>query len=224
MKIFTTLLFAGIITLSGCSKKIGHPEASPFVSIANVSPTLATYNIYLNSSRVTAAAVPFGGVIGYQALLPGTIAVKFTNGGTDELILERSLSISNEKMYSLFLIGKDQQREILQVEDQFPERNADKAYVRFINLSPDAPALDVQLSEGAASIATARSYKQHSAFTPVSAGTHSFIIKEVDAQQAKFTFSNQTLVAGKAYTIIAVGLTAAGELDKPFGAQLVTNY
>ncbi|PST81819.1 hypothetical protein C7T94_18295 [Pedobacter yulinensis] len=225
MKILNKLfLFTGIVLLTGCSKDPANPEVNPFMSVMNVSPTLATYNIYLNGTRATSGAVPFGGIINYQPFPAGQSTVKITNGGTDAPVLQKDVNLEMNKVYSLFLTGKDQQRELLLIEDQYPEKNTEKAYIRLVNLSPDAPALDLQLSEGQTSLATNKAYKQHSGFTLVAAGTHTFVVREQGTQAVKLTVPNQTLGAGKAYTLIVTGLNTAGDLDKPLGAQLVTNY
>ena len=99
--------------------------------------------------------------------------------------------------------------------------SADKASVRFINLSPDAPALDLATSTGTP-LATDKSFKQYSGFTQVAPGATVLLIKDKVSGATKSTLESFTFVAGGYYTVIARGLvTPTTSLESSFSGQVL---
>lgn len=62
MNIYTkTLLLFAIVALNSCKKQVTETTQYPYLSLINASPTLATYDMYLNNSKVNSGAMPFSG-------------------------------------------------------------------------------------------------------------------------------------------------------------------
>jgi hypothetical protein len=78
--------------------------------------------------------------------------------------------------------------------------------VRFVHLSPDAPAFDVSVSgESGDPLFTNQSFKQATAFQEIDANTYSFDIKNAGASDAVLSAEDIQLVAGRYYTIVTRG-------------------
>jgi hypothetical protein len=217
--IIGALILISVLFVS-CSKAI-EQTAYAYLSIANASPTLGTYNIYLDGTQSnTSGAIAFGGVLDYGLLTSGDHTIKFTTASSTDVLLNKTVNLEEDGVYSAFLIDKAENMDILLVKDEMTVTSTEKAFIRFINLSPDASALDLSVANGAALISNT-AYKSASAFQAIDPETYSFNLSANGI--VKTALENQTLTAGKYYTIISRGLTTAGDSHQPFGAQLITN-
>jgi hypothetical protein len=219
-RILAALFLFNVLLLVSCSKDT---ETTPYayLSIANVSPTLGTYNIYLDGSKAnTSGAVAFGGILGYGNVTAGDHTLSFTTESGTDVLATKTINLEENGIYSSFLIDKGSNMDVLLVKDEISEISTEKAFIRFINLSPDAPALDLSVTDGETLISN-NVYKSASAFQSIDPKTYSFDLKANGV--VKTVLAEQTLVAGQYYTIISRGLLTVGEIDQPFGAQLITN-
>lgn len=216
-----TLMSAGLM-LQSCSKD---PEPAPevaYLSITNTSPTAGTYNIYVDQTQLnTGGAVAFNGSTGYFQILPGNHNIRFNIAGRPEGLINKDIPLVANTVTSVFLINQAPNLDFLVVKDTIGNVGSTKAFVRFINLSPDAPALDLAVKDGAVIVAD-KTFKASSSFL------------EIDAKAYVFEFRNKTsgtstvlpstdLVAGKSYTILSTGLITPGDAGRPFGSKIIIN-
>jgi hypothetical protein len=235
MKIFTRLnsrnlnriaaifIFAVASTsLNSCSKDNTTVTSISGLTVVNASPTLGTYNVYLNSNKVNTAALPFSGTIPYFQIKPGTNSIMFTTANSTASVLTKAISLEADKAYSLFLIDKADKLDGLLVSDDLSATNAEKAQVRFINLSPDAGTL-VLGQTGAATLVSDLPYKGYSAFSAAEAKTYSLEIRDKATGTLLTKLENVVLTAGKMYTIVAAGMLTPSTNDQPLSIQVITN-
>ena len=216
------LLATAACTLSSCSKDDNTVPAISGLSVVNVSPTLATYNVYMNSTQVSTAALPFTGTINYFQITPGINSVKFTTASSTESVLTKSINLEADKAYSLYLIDKADKLDALLISDDLSASSADKAAIRFVNLSPDAGTLTLNQT-GGSSLSADQAYKGASAFSGTEAKTYSLEIHDKATGTVLTKLENVTLTAGKMYTIIAAGLVTPSANDQPLRITVVTN-
>jgi len=214
-----------LLTLLMQSCKSDDPAPNPelsLVSVINASPTLATYNFYLNQSKVNTAALPFGSVVPYFRLSPGEFTGKLTTESSTESLLSESLKFENSKIYSLFFIGKSTSLDYLLINDDIKTPAAEKAFVRFINLSPDASALNLAFKDSTA-VATDKAYKAASDFVEIPAKIYSFQIKDKESGAVKKELKDIDIKKGKVYTIISKGMLTPSGTEHAFDGQVITN-
>jgi hypothetical protein len=216
------LLAVASISMDSCSKEDASVAAISGLTVVNASPTLATYNLYLNSAKVNAAALPFTGTIPYFKITPGANSLKFTSGNSTESLLTKVVTLEADKAYSLFLIDKAEKLDGLLVSDDLQATNTEKALVRFVNLSPDAGALELGQT-GAATLVASQAFKAYSTFSAVDAKTYSLEIKNPAGGTVLSKLENVVLTAGKMYTIVAVGMLKPTGADQPLKIQVITN-
>ena len=208
---FRTLAFASVIflliltTFSAC-KKEETPSSISYIRVVNAAPTLATYYPFLNSASVSSAALPYGGSTAFGPVSAGVSNLKFTTENNAESVLTKSFSLSVSTYNSFYLINKPGSLDGLLITDDLSIPSADKAYVRFINLSPDAPALDLAKTGETTMLTSNKTYKTTSGFIAVSPGTFTFDAKETATGKTKVVSENTTLLAGYHYDIICGGL------------------
>lgn len=221
-KIFYALVAIAAVTLiSACGKNDTQVTEYGSLSIYNASPTGATYDVYINGSKLNSAALPYAGGVKYTQLIAGTYETKFTVASeTASIYTKASISVSNNSVSTLYLTGTTGNFDGLLVSDNFTGTSTDKAYVRFINLSPDAPALDLKIKDATTDLTTNKAYKTNSGFAAVDAGAKTFEIKQTGTTTVKATV-DRTLVNGSFYTIIAGGKVTPGANERAFNGQVI---
>jgi hypothetical protein len=100
---------------------------------------------------------------------------------------------------------------------------AGKAHVRFVHLSPDAPAVDVALDGGGVVFGDI-TFKEGTAFTPLDAGTYDLEVRLAGTSTVVLDLDPITLQAGKIYTVWAKGSAAASPpVGQELGAGIIVN-
>jgi hypothetical protein len=222
-QIILLMVLIGVLTLQSCKKETSRATAGgTYLSVVNASPSLATYNVYLNDSQANTAALPFGGVISYLQLTAGDYSTKITAASSIESLLTKKVSLAENTVYSLFLISNSNALDGLLVTDGI-NGATDKAFIRFINLSPDAPALDMTVKGATTSIVSNQSFKSASAFTAIDPNTYTFDLKLNTDGTVKTSLPSVVLNAGVYYTVISRGLLTPSSGQQNFSAQLITN-
>lgn len=223
LRLLTLLLVStSLLTITSCKKTEEVPTtATSYLRIINASPTLGTVDVYINTQKANTGALPFGGAIKYIQPAVGKCDVKFTIANDLDALLTKSVTLTANLAYSYYLIDKGSNLDGLLVSDLMNATTMDKAYVKFINLSPDAPALSLNVV-GGASLATNKTYKTNSEFVAVDVKTQSFEIKD-GAGIVKTTLLNEPILGGRYYTIIARGYLNPGNNDQAFSGQAIIN-
>jgi len=215
-------IFLLILTLFSACKKEEVDNSLTYLRIINTVPTLATYLPYLNSAASSSAALPYGGSTGFKTLSAGTSTIKFTSENNAESLLTKNFTLSPNTFSSYYLINKPGSLDGLLITDDLSLPSVDKAYIRFINLSPDATALDlVKTGENTALISN-KAYKAASGFIAVSPGTFTFNAKESASGIVKVGSESVTLAAGYHYDVICGGLvTPANDSERPLNLLVI---
>lgn len=232
-KTFTSALFsmlAAATLFTACKKEPGTIPEYTFVSMYNASPSSATYNIYFDTERLINGALPFDGNISYKQINPKSYTLKLTSESSTESKLSKQLNFAADRGYSLFIIGKEGKTgvndvdrfDILQIEDELKAPGTDKALIRFINLSPDAPALSLHEKDKDAIISD-KAYKSASAFIEVDARKYIFDLKDKATNLSKGVMAEVDLKKGGIYTLVAKGLLTPATGEKAFGGSLIAN-
>lgn len=218
-----TLLSIGTLLLQSCSKDETPVQEFAFLNITNTAPTSATFNIYVDQNKINnQGAVSFGGTSGYMPLSPGGHSIKFTTASSTESLITKNVSLELNTINSLFLIGKGDNMDYLTIKDELGPVTSTKAFVRFINLSPDAPALNLAEKDGNV-IVSDKAYKASSAFVEVEPKSYILEIEEKSTSTPKATLESFEFKAGRSYTVIAIGLIAPIEGERAIIGKVITN-
>ncbi|SMD12731.1 DUF4397 domain-containing protein [Pedobacter nyackensis] len=217
------LLSISALTFQSCSKDpVAAPEIA-YLNLINASPTVGTFNIYLDKNLINQnGAVAFNGSTGYSQTSPGSHSVKFTTASMQNVIT-KNITLEANTINSLFLIDKGENIDFFKIKDNLGNLASAKAFVRFINLSPNAPALNLAVKEGEVVISD-KAYKTSSEFIEIEPKAYVFQIKDkATGTTAKAELESVELKAGKSYTIIATGLLNPSDIEQPFGGKLMIN-
>ena len=178
-----------------------------YVRLLNASPNLQPVDVYANTALI-ASGLSFKGFTEYFQMLPGSYnIVVFPAGTTGPALLETHIEIPVRSIMTAALIGLSPalgSRTYFETVIQIP---AGRLYLRFANLSPDSPNMDLVLSNGTRLFDNV-SFGMATNYTPIPAGTYIFDILRSDTGARLLYVPNITLGTGRFYTIYAVGQIA----------------
>jgi hypothetical protein len=213
------------VSLSSCLKNstsVQPPIA--LLSVINASPDAPPLDFYLSDNKANAYSFGFGNGLDYISAYTGKRTATFTPAGTKTVYKADTLTLNENRYYSLFLANTAGHEEFVLLNDTINKPADGKASIRFINLSPDAPAADLVIKDGATLVAN-KAFKGFSGFVPIAAtAKYTLEIRQAGTSTVLATLTNVTLNNGSLYTVWLQGLAATGTPDaKKLAGKLQTN-
>jgi len=209
--------------LSSCLKKSG-PDASSIVSaitVINASPNSPTLEFVLDNQRVQEFSYPDKKIPYFAAFSGSRMARIYEAGNLNLPLYELELRLMQGNYYSLFISGNKNALGSLMVEDDLSPTTPGNAKIRFINLSPDAPALDFKIDDDNI-LASNKKFREYTGFQELKAGDYNAIIESHDGDAANEPF-DLTVEDGKIYTIWAKGLVESTVEEEKFGYSILVH-
>jgi hypothetical protein len=210
------------LTVSSCGDDSG-PTAPLFkakVMAVHASPDAPAVDLLVDDV-VAGANLAFPNATPYLDVRAGTRNVKVNVAGTATSVIEADLPLTAGASYTVFATDVVADIAPLVLADDLSTPAAGKAHVRFVHLSPDAPAVDVAVTGGPVLFANT-AFKGYSAFTPVDAGTYDLEVRLAGTSTVVLPLPGISLTAGKIYTVWARGLVG-GAGAQALGAQIIVN-
>jgi hypothetical protein len=213
----------GLTAFTACSDDDEVMAPAPSTSkvlVTHASPDAPGVDILVDNA-IAASNLTFPNSVGYATLNSGTRNIKVNVTGTSTTALQANLNLAADKNYSIFAVNTVSSIEAIVLEDDLTSPASGKAHVRFIHLSPNAPAVDITLTDGTVVFGD-YIFKEASAFTPLNAATHNLQVRLKGTSTVVLELPNIALTAGKIYTIFAKGLVG-GTGTQALGAQIIVN-
>ncbi len=213
------------VMLSSCLKSHNDNTPTPPVSLLTViqaSPDQPPLDFYLNSDKVNSGSISYGNDIDYFRAYSGKRAAIFKLASGTNLILD-SITLKQNFAYSLFLAGKASAPELVYLTDTLVTPAAGSAGVRFINLSPDAPAVDLAIKGGGAVWVGNKWFKGFSSFANVSGNKYSLEVRKAGTTTVLASVDNVSILPGYIYTIWLHGLVASTGASNALTIGVITN-
>ena len=229
MKFKNLILALTIVTTAfmfvGCSDEetpvtpVNTPSNS-LVKVIHASPDAPGVDLLVDNT-VAGTNLTFPNNTGYLTVNSGTRNIKVNVTGTMTTVIEANVDFMQNKNYSVFAVNSVSNIEPLLVEDDLTVPAQGKAHVRFIHLSPDAPAVDITLTDGTIVFGN-KSFKEFTAFTPLDAGTYDLQVRVAGTPTVALDLPGITIEAEKIYTVFAKGfLSGVGQQE--LGAEIIVN-
>lgn len=226
-KTVLTILVPALVAVVGCSDdnpvaSTSNPPTTARVVVVHASPNAPAVDIVVDDAAPAAVTgLAFPANTGYVELPAGTRNVKVNVANTTTTVINADLPLSAGKVYSVFAIDSVSSIEPLVLEDDLTAPAAGKAHVRFVHLSPDAPAVDVAVTAGPVVFGNV-AFRGFQGFTPLDAGTYNLEVRVAGTATVALPLPGITLEAGKIYTVFARGfLSGAGA--QALGAEIIVN-
>jgi len=188
----------------------------------HASPDAPGVDLLIDNAVQNSSALTYPNSTSYLQVQTGTRNVKINATGTSTSVINANLTIEENKNYSVFAIDSLSTIEALVLTDDLTAPASGKAHVRFVHLSPNAPAVDVA-TVGGTPIFGNYSFKQYSSFAPLAApNTYNLEVRLAGTSTVVLNVPGVSLTAGKIYTIFAKGFVG-GTGSQALGAQIVAN-
>lgn len=216
--------------LTGCldSDVDDAPAPTPvaYISFYHGSPDAPDFNVIVDDERINSQAFKYSNASSYIEVTTGSHEIAFTPVTATDAVVDTTFDFKEDKIYSLFTVNRLQDIGLLVVEDSLIAPGSDKAGVRLINLSPDAPAVDVTIAGGgAAPVFSNLGFKGNTQFVPVTDGTHAFVVKEAGTENVLVPSTSLTLEPGRNYTLVVRGFqTPPSDNSNVLALQVIRNY
>jgi hypothetical protein len=209
------------IAITSCKKDDDPQPDQAKVLVVHASPNAPGVDLLIDNGKVNSAALSFPNNTGYLTVKSGTRNVKVNVAGTSTSVINADVTLTKDKNYSIFAIDSVSKISAIVVEDDLTSPASGKVHVRFIHLSPNAPAVDIAVRNGAAVFSNI-AFKQGTAFTPLDAGTYKLDVRVAGTATVALPLPDITLTAGKIYTVFAKGFLA-GTGTQALGAEIIVN-
>lgn len=222
-KIVLSCILASFVFLSeSCNKSLSGGNTSTGLStgLAYFSfLNLATYSeptvILLNTMAATQTMLPDSYQATYIGFNPGTYAIEFQTVNDSTEVVLPAAPYDSSHFYTVYLYNPTRDSlAAFVIYDDYSQVTQSSAYVRFINATPDAPAVDVyfgntytQLDRTPADNVNSLIFNE---FRPITIGNYSVIAKKAGTDSTIATLNGNNPIdffGGNAYTIFLIGKT-----------------
>ena len=218
---------AGLLTLlvSSCAKNTidynTTPPAITAVTFIQASPDEPLLSLFFGNTKI--AVIDYGQTAGRFQIGAGKYPITVYNDVTLKPILADTITFGQDTSYSLFFANKPSQPEFVLLTDPLSKPSTGNAGVRFVDLSPDAPAVDLVVNGGAV-LSANQSYKGYSSFVPVTGGMlYTIEVHQAGTSNVLATLTKVELDAGYLYTIWFHGLAAGTTATDQLKVDIMTN-
>lgn len=203
MAIAALLLF-----LTGCfddDAKEVQPTPMGYVSIYHAAPDAPELDITVDNKPINRRPFSYSDYSGYLNFFTGSRNLKFSAFNASNTLIDTTFIVEEGKVYSVFVINRLSSLETLVVTDSAATPATGKAMIRFVNLSPDGPAVDIAVTGESSNLFDNTSFKQATDFKEVDAKTYSFQVKGTGTSDIILSANDIPVRAGGYYTVITRG-------------------
>ena len=221
--LFLTITFLAAFSFTACSDDDPvAPDVTPKakVMVIHASPDAPGVDLLVDNV-IAGTNLTFPNNTGYVEVDVGIRNIKVNVTGTQTTVIGADLNILANVAYSAFAVNTVANLEPLIFVDNLAAPASGKAHVRFIHLSPDAPAVDITLTDGTVVFGNV-AFKGSVDFTPLDAGSYPLQVRVAGTSTIALDLGSITLQAGKIYTVFARGLLS-GSGNQALGASIIVN-
>jgi hypothetical protein len=217
----SVVLMSSAVLFTSCKKEEdAHDHAK--VMVVHSSPDAPGVDVLVDGTKVNSAALNFPDNTAYLEVEAGTRNLKVNVAGTTTTVINADVPFTKDMNYSVFAVDSVSQISAIVLADDLTAPAAGKAHVRFVHLSPDAPAVDVAVASTGDVVFGNKAFKEYTAFTPLDAGAYNLDVRVAGTTTVALVLPTITLEAGKIYTVFAKGFLG-GSGAQALGAQIIVN-
>ncbi len=214
------------LMLTSCLKDKTETYVPPaaFVQFVQASPGEQPLDLYLNTNKVNLLPIGYGDRLDYFRAYSGTRIVNMVTHPGNSKIFSDTVNLKTDSVYSMFLINKATNPGLLLLPDSLTKPAAGKGSIRFVNVSPDAPAVDLAIKDTTTALVANKAFKGYSPFFPIQASkTYTFEVRQHGTNTVLATLANVNIYNGQVYTIWLHGLVTTTIDSDKLKAEIITN-
>jgi len=185
--------------------------ADPMARIGHCSPDAPNVDVHVDGD-LAFEDVAFRDISEYTSLPAGDHEIKVTPAGEDEAVLETTVSLDADTMYTALATGLLADIEPTVFVDEPGDVPSGKSHVRFIHASPDAPRVSLSVRDGPR-LFRRIAFRKASDYEQIDAGTYDIDVMPTGSDDVALALDGLSFEGGSAYTAIAVGQVGDDTLD-----------
>ena len=210
------------VLFTSCKKDEEPVHEHAKVMVVHTSPDAPGVDVLVDGTKVNTAALNFPENTAYLEVEAGTRNLKVNVAGSTTTVINADVPFTKDMSYSVFAVDSVSQISAIVLADDLTAPAAGKAHVRFVHLSPDAPAVDVAVASDGTVVFGNKAFKEYTAFTPLDAGAYNLDVRVAGTTTVALVLPTLNLEAGKIYTVFAKGFLN-GTGAQALGAQVILN-
>lgn len=177
------------------------------IRFLHASPDTPSIDIYIND-KLIGRNLSYRNFTPYINIPSGNTNIRvFITGRKINPLINTNIFIPAKSIFTLSAAGKSSQIGLLALPEPIRNVPAGKALIRFAHLSPDAPNVDLALSN-VSKLFTNVAYKNYTDYIPIGGGTHNFEVKVSSTSKVILKVPNINIRSGNIHTFYFVGLAA----------------
>lgn len=196
------------------------PDPQSNMLVVHASPDAPGVDLLVDDATV-ATNLQFPDNTDYLTVDSGTRNIKVNVTGTASTVIEADLDLAADENYSVFAVDEVADIAPLVLQDDLSPPAAGNAHVRFVHLSPDAPAVDITLDDGTVVFGN-QAFQDATAFTPLPAGSYDLQVRVAGTTTVALDLPPITVNDGVIYTVFAKGFLS-GTGEQALGAEIIVN-
>ncbi|TQQ81329.1 DUF4397 domain-containing protein [Halonotius terrestris] len=175
--------------------------------VAHASPDAPAVDVYVDGAKAV-ADLEFGSVTDYLEVPTGDREIAVNVAGTETTVFGPVTVTLAAEDYSAVALGEvtsdDTTFTVSLLQDTNGANLDDEARIRAVHASPDAPAVDVTVNDGALTVFEDLAFGESSGYAVVPAAEYNIEIRPAGGGDPVFE-TTATLAAGSTYTAFAEG-------------------
>jgi hypothetical protein len=168
-------------------------------------PDAPNVDIYANDKLIT-SNLAYGRYTDYLPVPEGNYKISiYATGTKNSPVLANMLTVNKNAILTLAAVGTLSDIGLLAISDANDTLKSGKAMIRFLHLSPNAPAVDITLPNGTV-IFSNISFKHITSYIDVVPMNYTLQVRVAGTSNVVLTVPNVDMNADKFYTVYAIGL------------------
>jgi len=214
------------VILASCNKITNNVNPSPIAALAviDVSPDAPAFDFYFGSTQINTVPLVYGSGISYFQENAGEVALGFYNEGTTTKVVGDTINLKANTSNTLFLTNLIAKHDFLYLTDTLNQPATNIATIRFVDVSPDAPAVDFVIKGGAV-LATNRTYKTYTSFMTITPKVNDTLeVLQSGTTTVLASVPTITITSNEIYTVWLYGLANTTVASEKLAAGAMTNF
>lgn len=179
-----------------------------YVRVLHAVPDAPNVDVYANGTMI-ARDLAYGENTEYMQVPVGTYEVTIYAAGTKaNPVLTKMLTLGRDDIVTAAAAGRLASIDLLAIPDADVPRVSDKALIRFIHLSPNAPAVDITLPDGTVLFSNVV-FEHMTPYIPVNQMTYTLNVRVAGMDNVVLSVPGVAVRNNRYYSVYAIGLVGA---------------
>lgn len=176
-----------------------------YIRLLNASPNSPSLDIYLDNKLIV-QNLTYKEFSKYLPLPAGNYNIKvYSSGNKVNPIIDSPIDLPSGFAFNIAIIGSFPNITLYGIPEPTTPQNFGTACIRFIHLSPNAPAFHIRVQDGTKIFSNVK-YEDYTTYACIPSGNYTFRLIPTGTTDVLLTIPNIQLMPNKYYSIYAVGL------------------